>query len=258
MAHYQYVDQLLLLYFQCGISIRGLLLFRMFAAAFHWLILVLRFSETERLPPFCYLTNLVYLCCASYYTLAVYNSLRVTNEASNSRLFQSMQVFRMDKVCYEEKPTEIQVLYAVQWLLHAVILNLSILISIMYFSLIYDPTVDRLGLTNIGRHVLNSVFILVEFSFNSIPVKLVHLVWGVVFSLLYAVYTVIFWYTVGPPENYIYKVINWDKPFPTIKLIFLLIFAAFFIKLVLLMLSKLKFHVSGSCNNPSLDQTFLV
>ena len=241
-------------------SSRNLLVFRGLAAAFHWLILIKRLSEDERLPAFCYLTNIVYLLCTLYYTTAVYNGLFI---GEDKILFHhtssNAHVFRMDKLCYEQKTASgnLNVMRRLQWLLHSIVLTMGILVSIMYFLLIYNPEEDILSLTNISRHILNSVFLLVEFTFNTLAVKFYHLVHCLVLSVCYAIYTFIFWYVVEPPENYIYRIINWGKPFRTCSLIALLMFAALILNIVLVGISKLKLRLIFPTRNPS-TPSFLV
>lgn len=211
----------------------------------------------------CYLTNIVYILCALYYTIAVYNSITLSEESLPlyHKLIQNPLVFRMDRVCYEEKGTEVKIKCLFQWFLHSITLNLSILVSVMYFLLIYKPEVDVLGFTNISRHVLNSIFILTEFSLNSIHVKFVHVVYGLVLAVIYVFYTIVFWYVVPPPDNYIYDLINWDHPGKSLKLIFMLMCAAVVVKFMLVVASKAKFHSHGcqvSRNPESPVQSFLV
>ena len=140
----------------------------------------------------------------------------------------------MDQMRYEERTCRIRYLFIFQWLLYSIATNLSILVSIMYFLIIYNPEKDHLGLTNISRHVLNSVFILFDFTFNSLPVKLVHIVWPLIFAVAYIIHTMVFWYAVSPPENYIYPVVDWDKPTTTIKLLLFLVLASLLIQSLLI------------------------
>lgn len=220
----------------------------------------MRLRETERLPAFCYLTNLVYLCCTMYYTVAVYNSWSFREETIplHNKLISSSHVFRMDKVCYEEKtPTNsIQCMCVIQWLLHSIALTMGILVSAMYFILIYDPEKEVLDLTNVSRHILNSLFILTEFSLNSITVRFIHISYSLLLAVCYAFYTVIFWYVVPPPENYIYHIVNWDKPFKTAILIIMLLCAAIVLNLVLVLVSRLKLRYILPPRDPL--QSFLV
>lgn len=200
--------------------------------------------EEERLPLFCYLTNLVYLCCALYYTVAAYNAIMSrTLLCGNNK--QAPPVFRMDKVGYDGLDTKVKSRYIAQWLLHSVIINLGFLVTLLYFVLIYDPEVDVLGLSNISRHILNSIFILIELSFNSIAIKFVHLVWSIVFALLYTLYTVIFWFVVAPPENYIYEVVDWNRPARTIRLVLILFTSSVIVKAVLVAVWKCKLRTLG-------------
>jgi len=174
------------------------------------------------------------------------------------KLIPSSQVFRMDKVCYEEKGSSVvQFSCVLQWLLHSLVLNLSILVSVMYFLLIYNPMTDVLGLTNISRHILNSVFILIEFTFNSIAVKFVHIIYGLVLSALYTVFTIVFYYIQSPPENYIYKIVNWDDPLKTGTLVGILMIFAIVLKALLVIASRLKFRFLIPPRDTS-EQTFLV
>lgn len=188
---------------------------------------------------FCYLTNLVYLCCALYYSLAAYNSIIVSSALCGSDK-PAPPVFRMDRVCYEGLNTGVKPHFVAQWLLHSVIVNLGFLVTVLYFVLVYDPKTDVLGLTNVSRHILNSVFILVELTFNSIAVKFIHLVWVLVLTTVYGLYTLLFWYVVPPPENYIYDVVDWAKPARTVQLLIVLQIVSLILKLLLVASWRLK------------------
>lgn len=242
-------------------SSSGLFQFRIFAALFHWTILVVRFGEDERLPPLCYLTNIVYLCCALYYSVAVYNGM--TRAVDSLPLYHKLdaQVFRMDKLCYEKitNNNNVHISYVIQWLLHSIVLNMSILVSLMYFILIYNPAKDVLGMTNVSRHILNSVFICIEFCLNTIPVRFFHVIYGLLLAVIYALYTFLFWYFVRPPGNYIYMIVDWNKPGKTCQLILMLMCAAVVLKLLLMLASRVKFRLINPSNDKSShSQSFLV
>ncbi|XP_067929609.1 protein rolling stone-like [Watersipora subatra] len=229
----------------CQISWKTLLLFRTCATVFHWLILMVRLREPERLPAFCYLTNIVYLICTLYYTIAVYSTfyeLVIEKKVPiYNKVFQNPHIFRMDKLCYEERsPASKGLLRYIQWVMHSIALNMGILVSVMYFLLIYDPSKETLGLTNVSRHILNSLCILTEFSLNMISVKFAQISYSLVIAAVYAVYTYLFWYIVEPPENYIYKIVDWGEPVKTGVLIVLLMCALSVLHLLLVGISRIK------------------
>lgn len=191
---------------------------------------------------FCYLTNLVYLCCALYYSIAAYNGVMVSSALCGSDK-PAPPVFRMDRVCYEGLYSRVKPHFIAQWLLHSVIANLGFLVSALYFILIYNPKTDILGLTNISRHLLNSVFIIIELTFNSIAIKFLHVFWIVGFTTIYGIYTLVFWYTVPSPENYIYDIVDWNRPAKTFQLIIVLQIVSVIIKLSLVASWKLKLRL---------------
>lgn len=80
--------------------------------------------------------------------------------------------------------------------MHNTSLILSLLITIMYWSVIYDDSKDTLDFVNVTTHASNSVFMFIDVIIVAYPVRLLHVVQPLVFALIYGVFTIIY-YAVG-------------------------------------------------------------
>ncbi len=73
-----------------------------------------------------------------------------------------------------------------------------------------------LDLSNITTHALNLVYVCFDFIFSAIPVRLLHVYQILLFSLIYTIFTVIYWAAGGEnnhDKHYIYEIMDYkDNP----------------------------------------------
>ena len=110
----------------------------------------------------------------------------------------------------------------IQWVLYNMATVLAIGISVLFWSLLYDPdTVDELdyevdGGVNLNTHAINGLVALIDIFVTGIPIRLLHIVYPVAFTSTYVVFTGIYHAFNGTDVNddpYIYPVINYgDYP----------------------------------------------
>lgn len=112
--------------------------------------------------------------------------------------------------------------FKVTWLLYAIAANNSILITVVFWTLLYNGY--GVGELDIAFHLLNSVFMLVETFLSSIPVQLLHVVYAMLYASAYCLFTVLYWFLGGTGEfgeRYIYPILDYSKPGEAVVMIVL-------------------------------------
>jgi len=113
------------------------------------------------------------------------------------------------------------------WGLHNCTLILSLIITSLYWSVIYDPEKDTLDPVNVLTHATNSVFMFLDLIIVAHPVRLFHVIQPMLVGLAYGLFTFVYYAVGGTDANgnpYIYEPLDWRNPgFATV----LLVIAAF-------------------------------
>ena len=108
------------------------------------------------------------------------------------------------------------------WLLWIVASNAALVVTLSYWLLVFEPPTDFI---DIAVHALNSIVMLLEFFADSIPVRIVHVLYVMAFSIIYCLFTVIFWAAGGEDADghpYIYKVLDYENGEPALVSLVLL------------------------------------
>lgn len=86
----------------------------------------------------------------------------------------------------------------VQWTLYNIALSNAILITIVYWSVLYPRRVNfSTDILDISIHALNSVFMIVEHYLSSIPTRILHVYHSMLFGIAYLILTIILWSETG-------------------------------------------------------------
>ncbi|XP_052084298.1 uncharacterized protein LOC127721544 [Mytilus californianus] len=116
----------------------------------------------------------------------------------------------------------------VDWVFFNVSNTISILISIMYWGLIYTGS-EELTSVNIETHALNIVYIIINFFMTGIPVRFYHFLHPIVFGIIYIVFSVIYEASGGTNhqnKTHIYSVLDWSDTVHTSMIALLIVFVA--------------------------------
>ena len=76
------------------------------------------------------------------------------------------------------------------WFLWIVASNAALVVTLNYWILVFEPPTDFM---DIAVHALNSVVMLVEFFLASTPVRVLHVLYVMIFSVVYSLFTIIYW-----------------------------------------------------------------
>lgn len=80
----------------------------------------------------------------------------------------------------------------------------------------FEPPTDFM---DVAVHALNSVVMLAEFLVDCIPVRILHMLYVMIFSVVYSLFTIIFWAAGGVNEDgnpYIYKILDYENGNPAL------------------------------------------
>ncbi len=114
--------------------------------------------------------------------------------------------------------------HKLQWLVLNIYMNVSILVTIVYWSFLYSPGYSSLYY-DLTEHTFPSILGIIDVVITPIPIRLVHVVYPFTYGIGYIVFTVIYWAAGGtdPSGNSgIYPgFLDWDEPRPTSLNVFL-------------------------------------
>lgn len=99
------------------------------------------------------------------------------------------------------------------WLLHIISANSGLLVTVGYWTVLFEED-EPVDLNNITKHALNSVFMVIDTFLSSIPVRLFHFVYALVYIVVYLAFTVVYWQLGGTNNQgqpYIYKLLDYNN-----------------------------------------------
>ena len=97
------------------------------------------------------------------------------------------------------------------WFLWIVASNAALVVTLNYWILVFEPPTDFM---DIAVHALNSIVMLVELFIASTPVRVLHVLYVMVFSVVYSLFTVIYWAAGGVTvdgDPYIYEILDYEN-----------------------------------------------
>jgi len=115
--------------------------------------------------------------------------------------------------CFD--PVRLPASHRLLWVLANINCSISILISLVYWAALYDPTRHTLDFENFTGHLLISVFCLLDTLVGARPWRLLHAVHPILFGGVFGLFSVIFYLAGGTNyygDPFIYFIIDWRKP----------------------------------------------
>jgi len=101
------------------------------------------------------------------------------------------------------------------WVLFIILVALTPLSTLYYWLLLYFPNPRAWTPVYINLHIVMPSIIFVDFCLSSIPLRVVHVLWAILWYLLYIVFVVIYMYSGGTNPidegNYIYIALDWRR-----------------------------------------------
>ena len=99
------------------------------------------------------------------------------------------------------------------WLFYIVSASAGLLVTAGYWTVLFEED-EPVDANNITKHALNSVFMVIDTFLSSIPVRLFHSVYPLLYIIVYLAFTVIYWQLGGTNiqgQPYIYSLLDYNN-----------------------------------------------
>ena len=99
----------------------------------------------------------------------------------------------------------------VSWIICDIASNIAFPVTVMFWSLVYKP--GDFDFVTLNSHALNSVLIVIDIMVSSIPIKLLHVIYPIIFITVYMIFSIIYWACGGTNpygEPYIYPALDYS------------------------------------------------
>lgn len=201
--------------------------FIILAYNFGWLVYNIHVTGAKL---FIYVSNwnysllVIYFAFASILSLkALYNDLQDEGEDSNGKQIPLVE-FEMGSGdedndagsdARENADDALRLEHKLLWLMHTISSNGGLFVTVVYCGLLFqgDSVGAKGDANNITKYVLNSVFMLIDTCLSSVPVRIVHWLYAVLYFAVYLMFSVIYWRLGGTNNQgkpYIYSALNYE------------------------------------------------
>nr|CAD7456664.1 unnamed protein product [Timema tahoe] len=133
--------------------------------------------------------------------------------------------------------------YRVYWALHTIAIIVAFGVSIIYWATIYNPEVNKVDAVNLLVHAFNSLLMLLDLALVSFPFHLLHIFLPVLFTLIYIIFTVIYYLAGGTNKDgkiALYPILDWENPKRSSIVCVLALLFLLFLHLITWLLSLLR------------------
>ncbi|XP_017860353.1 PREDICTED: protein rolling stone isoform X1 [Drosophila arizonae] len=144
--------------------------------------------------------------------------------------------------------------FRIYWSMHIITLVLSIVITIIYWTVLYDANESNLDATNVLTHAFNSICMFIDLWIVAHPLRLLHVFLPVTFGIIYAIFSYIYHLCGGINKKgkpYIYHVIDWNQPSSALLTVLCVLLLSCCIYALLFVFFKLRLYISRSCRQGS-------
>jgi len=122
------------------------------------------------------------------------------------------------------------------WTLCNINSSLSVMISLVYWTALYNPDRHFLDFENFSGHLLIAVACLVDVFISDRPWRMIHAIHAIIFGGVFGIFSFLYFLAGGTNyyfEPFVYHIIDWAHPLRTLLVIggvtiFLVIFHSFF------------------------------
>ncbi|XP_039626673.1 uncharacterized protein LOC120540185 [Polypterus senegalus] len=167
-----------------------------------------------------YFTNLTYTLMSAYYMVAAVNLMAavlykyISTCCTVNRLGPDVPEVAWSSPPAPALPNCILISLRFQWLLHSVTSTSAVIVSLIYWTVIYSTEKWEVVDTSINMHLTNILQVLLELMLSSIPIHLLHVLYPFIYGVLYISFTVIYW-AVGTANGQegpaVYLVLNYGE-----------------------------------------------
>jgi len=122
-------------------------------------------------------------------------------------------------------PTQCNLQEKMFWVLFEIVLSNAPFVDIVFWLLVYPESNDYAGIYGISSRIFNCLFIIVELLLNQIEVIPVHVVFAVLYGIIYLLFV---WVVYASTSTWVYDFLNWSKPVTPFAYVILLVLVVIF------------------------------
>ncbi|XP_046568099.1 uncharacterized protein LOC124276516 [Haliotis rubra] len=135
----------------------------------------------------------------------------------------------------------------ISWILSNILSSFAIIVTAIFFGVLYTPTAG-ISLEDLNVHALNTVFIVVDNFISARPVRLLHVIYPVLYGIVYVLFSLIFWAV--DHRNVIYPIVlDWNNVGLTLGVTSGIVVLTFVLHSFQFGLYRLKLFVYGKCRS---------
>ncbi|XP_071961076.1 protein rolling stone-like [Antedon mediterranea] len=159
---------------------------------------------------FIYVSNLSYLWLTVYFIVAAFAVIayhKGPTDASDT----VGDVERIEGGQYNTRSTRKQrlpIYFSLSWFLQVIAYSTAVAVTILYWTLDYDPAEDIINVHGVHVHGINAMLVVIDSLIVANPYRYIHFIYPSLYALVYFGFTVIYWAKGGLDSNghvYIYK-----------------------------------------------------
>lgn len=114
----------------------------------------------------------------------------------------------------------------VHWVSFYLGVNMALFVTPLFWVVVYGISRDITNLTPgiYNFHGVNALFALIDIFVTGVPMKILHVVYPIIFGTCYAVFSVIYYHahgTDGMGHRYVYSALNWCEPLKALGFVLL-------------------------------------
>ena len=210
---------------------------------------------------FIYLTNWTFTILNIYFIfattlscIALYHDLKNRSETSPGRDEPTVEIemvpaedsYGAIDLEVDREKDGLRLHHKFLWFIYEISATGGLWITTGYWSVLIGS--DPIDANNITKHALNSVFMVIDTCLSSIPIRLLHSLYVLLYLLIYIAFSVFYWLAGGTNvegKPYIYAALNYDDFSPTfggLLVVFLLLVLPL-LHLILFGITKLRDHL---------------
>lgn len=109
------------------------------------------------------------------------------------------------------------------WVLFSAASSSAVVVSAVFYVALLPQLqgADGLSLENLQVHLLNSVLVLLEHWVTGVPYRLLHVVYPLIYGVIYALFSVVYW-AIDHGHVIYPDILDWNKPGPTVGYVLLI------------------------------------
>ncbi|OWF53225.1 protein rolling stone-like [Mizuhopecten yessoensis] len=102
--------------------------------------------------------------------------------------------------------------FQVCWLVSIVAQHFTIVVTIVYFTALFPfMGIQGIAVNDINMHGISTVLVLLDVAVSARPVRILHVIYPMIYGVAYAVFNVIYW-SEDKVHNVVYNIMDWNNP----------------------------------------------